>query len=148
MTNRKDVGGLILFGTIAVTYGLSIYYLLPYSLVSFNLSLAMSVFLFILFGMILALANLAINFMSYLNLLVCHTILIFEKKSIKLTVMKNLVAHKNRNQVTSLMYSLTLGFIIFLSIACKLPYYKEYNDNVKVRGYHGIAMIHYNMHMD
>lgn len=71
LTNRKDVGGLILFGTIAVTYGLSIYYLLPLSLVSFNLSLAMSVFLFILFGMILALANLAINFMSYINFIVC-----------------------------------------------------------------------------
>lgn len=70
LTKKKDVGGLILFGTIAVTYGLSIYYLLPLSLVSFNLSLAMTVFLFILFGMILALANLTINFMSYVNFIV------------------------------------------------------------------------------
>jgi hypothetical protein len=146
--NKKDVQGLILFGSVAVTYGLSIYYILPYSLVSFNLSLAMSVFLFILFGMILALANLAINFMVYLNFLVCQVLLILEKTNVKLTVSKNLTAHRNRNQMTSLMFSLTLGFIVFLSMAAKLPFYKEYNDIVKGRGYRGVDFSWSNLPMN
>lgn len=59
-----------------------------------------------------------------------------------------MTAHKNRNQVTSLMYSLTLGFIIFLYIACKLPYYKDYNDSLKGRGFHGLRLVEYNMNME
>jgi hypothetical protein len=56
-----------MFGSIAISYGFGVYYFLPLSLVSFNFSLAMSIFLVILFGMIFALAVLVINFMPYLN---------------------------------------------------------------------------------
>ena len=58
---------LLVFGSAAVTYGFSIYYLLPLALVSFNFSLAMSIFMVILFGMIFALAILSNNFMSFTN---------------------------------------------------------------------------------
>jgi hypothetical protein len=144
--NKKDVVSLVLFGSVSVTYGLSIYYLLPLSLVSFNFSLAMSVFLFILFGMILALTILALNFMSYINYLVWHVLLLCASKSVKLTVWNNLKAHKNRNKMTSLMFSLTLGFIVFLGIACRIPFYKEFNDQVK-GGYRSIVMYQYNIPM-
>ena len=36
------------------------------------------------------------------------------------------------------MFSLTLGFIVFLSIAARLPFYKEYNDYLKKRGTRGL----------
>ena len=145
-SNKKDVFSLVLFGSISVAYGLAIYYLLPLSLVSFNFSLAMSVFLFILFGMIMALTILALNFMSYINYIVWHILLVCASKSVKLTVWNNLKAHKNRNKMTSLMFSLTLGFIVFLSIACRLPFYKEFNDQVK-GGYRSIVMSQYNIPM-
>ena len=35
-------------------------------------------------------------------------------------VVKNLAAHRRRNQMTGLIYSLSLGFLIFLSIACRM----------------------------
>ena len=33
---------------------------------------------------------------------------------------KNLAAPRNRNQMTALIYSLALGFLMFLSISCRM----------------------------
>lgn len=95
--NKKDVTGLLVFGIIALCYGFGVYYLLPLSLVSFNFSLAMTIFLFILFGMLFALAILVINCMPYINRLVAFVLLYREPSSVRLVVQKNLIAHKNRN---------------------------------------------------
>jgi len=35
-------------------------------------------------------------------------------------VFKNLAAHRRRNQMTTLIYSLSLGFVLFLSISCRM----------------------------
>jgi uncharacterized protein YqhQ len=142
--NKKDVTSLLVFGVIALCYGFGVYYLLPLSLVSFNFSLAMTIFLFILFGMIFALAILIINFMPYIHKVVSFVILIRQPKSIKLMVKKNLIAHKNRNQMTTLMFSLTLGFIIFLNIVAKIPFYKELNEVSKGVGYTTINLGRFN----
>ena len=138
--NRKDVTGLIIFGVIALSYGFSIYYLLPLSLVSFNFSLATTIFLFILFGMIGAMGLLALNVLPYLNLAAARLFLCFESKSMRQTVVKNLIAHKDRNQMTSLMFSLTLGFIIFLNIVCKIPFSKDLADIQKQLGTSSITI--------
>ena len=126
--NKKDISGLILFGVISISFGFAVYYLLPLSLLSFNFSLAMSIFFAALFGMILSLALLSINIMPYINLIAARIFLFYERKSTKLLVLKNLLAHKDRNKMTSLMFSLTLGFIIFLNIVCKIPFSKDFND--------------------
>lgn len=136
-----------MFGIIAISYGFGVYYLLPLSLVSFNFSLAMSIFLFILFGMIFALAVLIINLMPYMNNIVANTFLFFEKKSVKLVVLKNLIAHKDRNKMTSIMFALTLGFIIFLSIVCRIPFEKDLSDLQKSIGVHSINIGRYNLPM-
>ena len=65
--NKKDVTGLLVFGTLALSFGFGVYYLLPMSLISFNFSMATSIFLAILFGMIMAMVILAINFMPFIN---------------------------------------------------------------------------------
>jgi hypothetical protein len=46
--------------------------------------------------------------------------LFFEQASIKAMVVKNLAAHRRRNQMTALIYSLSLGFLLFLSISCRM----------------------------
>jgi hypothetical protein len=76
--NKKDVTGLLIFGVIALSYGFGVYYLLPLSMVSFNFSLAMSIFFSILFGMIFSLAVIGINLMPYINFLILKLLLIFE----------------------------------------------------------------------
>jgi hypothetical protein len=137
-----------MFGTVAVLYGFGVYYLLPLSLLSFNFSLAMTVFLFILFGMIFALATMVINFLPYVNAVVASVLLFFEKKSVRIVVSKNLIAHKERNQMTALMFSLTLGFIIFLNIVCRIPFYKDFNDVAKSVGHQSITLTRSNQPQD
>ena len=129
---------MIIFGVLALSYGFGVYYLLPLSMVSFNFSLAMSIFFSILFGMIFSLAVIGINLMPFINFLILKIILIFENKSTKIIVYKNLIAHSDRNRMTSLMFSLTLGFIIFLNIVCGIPFNVERNTMLKHKGLHSI----------
>jgi hypothetical protein len=77
----------------------------------------MQIFLFILFGIIFGLTVLALKFQRSLETAFTHLLLFFEKKSLRTLVLKNLVANRNRNKMTAIVYSLGLGFIIFLNIA-------------------------------
>lgn len=49
-----------------------------------------------------------------------YVFLFYERESMKLLVLKNLTAHKLRNMMTSIIFSLALGFIIFLIVAYNL----------------------------
>jgi len=55
------MGSYIVFGTIAVVYGLSIYYFLPLAMLSFNFALILQIFFLILVGMLFGLSLLAFN---------------------------------------------------------------------------------------
>jgi len=46
--------------------------------------------------------------------------------------------------MTTLMFSLTLGFIIFLNIVAKIPFYKDQNDLTKGLGYTTINLGRFN----
>lgn len=46
----------------------------------------------------------------------------WEKGSMKQLVLKNLVAHKERNKLTALVYALTLGVVIFIVVLLNLNY--------------------------
>ena len=138
--NKKDVTGLLVFGSLALSFGFGIYYLLPLSLISFNFSMAMTLFLSILFGMIMALAILIINLMVYINSYVSKVLLFFERASTRLIVQKNLMAHQDRNRSTTMVLSLTLGFVIFLNIVARIPFAKDYHDELKIMGYSNIKI--------
>lgn len=60
-TKKQNNGSYIVFGTISVVYGLSIYYFLPLAMLSFNFSLILKIFFFILVGMLFGLSLLAFN---------------------------------------------------------------------------------------
>jgi hypothetical protein len=108
---------MVIFGTLAVIYGISIYYFLPLSLLSFNFGMILRIFFFILLGMLLGLCLLAINFQRILEVALVYICLFYETTSMRKLVLKNLTAHKTRNKLTALIYALSLGFIIFLIVA-------------------------------
>lgn len=58
---KVDPWPYIAFGTLSVTYGISIFIFLPISLMSFNLGMMLMIFFMILLGMIYGLAMLATN---------------------------------------------------------------------------------------
>lgn len=60
---------------------------------------------------------LALKFQRSIETAFTHLFLFFEQKSLRTLVLKNLVANRDRNKMTAIVYSLGLGFIIFLNIA-------------------------------
>jgi len=90
---------------------------LPLSLLSFNAGLLLGLFFFILLGLLLGLTLLSLNFQHLMEKLMTHLFLFWTNTSFKDLILKNLVAHKMRNRQTAIMYSLALGFVIFIVVA-------------------------------
>lgn len=59
--SKRNMVPMIAFGTLAIIYGISIFYLFPLALVSFNFALLLQIFFYILIGMFLGLVILAMN---------------------------------------------------------------------------------------
>ena len=78
------------------------------------------IFFFILLGMLLGLSLLALNVQRLLEIGLTYLLFFWEKESMKLMILKYLTAHKLRNRLTSIIYSLALGFIIFLIVSYQL----------------------------
>ena len=111
---------MVATGLAFTAYGVTIYYLLPLALMSFNLNLLSQIIIFIIIGLLFALTLLAFNIQSSMEWFLTHVFLCFEKKSTRSMVLKNLSSHRKRNQMTALIYSLALGFLIFLSISSRM----------------------------
>jgi Zn-dependent protease with chaperone function len=73
----RDAGQFLGFGIFAVLYGITLYYILPLSLLSFNLSMIMQIFLFILFGIIFGLTILALKFQRTIETVFTYLFLFF-----------------------------------------------------------------------
>ena len=110
----------MLFGSICVIFSMTVYYFLPYSLLTFNAALLLNIFFMILLGMILGVTLLAVNLRGALEFILINVLLCWEKKSMKTLLRKNLLAHKRTNKLTSVIYALSLGCIIFLIVAATL----------------------------
>ena len=100
-----------------VVFGFLIYYLLPLSLLSFNLALFFNMFFGLLLGLLFGLILLALNFQHMLERLLLRLFFFWERPQIPFIVRKNLIAHRARNRKTSIMFALSLGFIIFITVA-------------------------------
>mgnify|MGYP000848322605 FL=1 len=119
LSSKKIPWPTVTFSLLTIAFGMSVYYLLPLSLVSFNIGLMLSVFFWILLGMLLGLVMLSMNIQHLVERLVVSVLLCFASQSFRGLVVKNLVTHKLRNRKTATMYALTLGFIIFLVVGYK-----------------------------
>jgi ABC-type antimicrobial peptide transport system permease subunit len=104
-------------GVLLVVLGGSIYYLVPLALLSTNLALLLNLFLLLLAMMMLGLVTLALNAQHMLERAVVFALLCVERVAVRAVVLKNLVAHRRRNQLTTLMFALSLAFIIFLYVS-------------------------------
>jgi len=118
---RSDDGTIsptaLVVGVGLVVFGFLIYYLLPLSLLSLNLSLFFNIFFGILVGLLFGLIMLSLNFEHLVERLVVFLFFFWELRSIPQVVLKNLVSHRMRNRKTTIMYALSLGFVIFITVA-------------------------------
>ena len=97
-----------------------VYFVMPLAILSFDISLLLMIFFLILVGMLLGITLIALNLQSVIELAIVNSLLLFERKSMKLLIVKNLSAHRQSNRLTSIIYSLTLGCIIFVIVTADL----------------------------
>lgn len=106
--------GRVAFAIISAMFGISIYYFLPLSLLSFNIGLLINIFFWILVGMLLGFIMLTLNIQYLVERFVVYTTLFFTGSAIRSLILKNLASHRIKNRRVAMMYSLSVSFIIFI----------------------------------
>ena len=90
----KDTGPFLIFGTVVVLFGISIYYVLPLGLITQRLGLILTIFLVILLGMMTGLTLFVSNLQGFIEVALVYVFFFWEKKSMRILLRKNLSAHK------------------------------------------------------
>ena len=116
----KDVVPYLLFGSVSVIFGIGIYYGLPVAMLQLNFGLLLTLFFTILMALLLGLVLISVNLQGALEYLLMHLLLFWETKAMKTLLQKNMIAHKQKNRLTAIIYALTLGCIIFLLTSANL----------------------------
>ena len=93
----EDNSSIIISGSLIFLYGTLIYYGLPLALLTLNLSLLLAIFFVILLGMIAGLTLIAYNFERLVEVFIVRVLLFWETKAMRMLILKNLVAHKEKN---------------------------------------------------
>ncbi|KAL7750743.1 hypothetical protein RI367_003700 [Sorochytrium milnesiophthora] len=110
---------VVAVGLMLFVFGFGIYYFLPLSLLTDDLALLFNIFLVILIGMITGMVVLSLNLLPIVERILISTLFtinIFEAAGLQTVLAKNMITHRGRNKKTSLLYTLSLGFIIFLTV--------------------------------
>ena len=115
-----DFGTYMLFGSVSVFFGITIYYGLPSAMLQLNFGLILYIFFLLLMGLLVGLVLVSINLQGALEHALLHVLLFWETKAMKTLLRKNMVAHRRKNQLTAIIYALSLGCIIFLLTSANL----------------------------
>ncbi|KAA6380156.1 MAG: putative DUF214 family protein [Streblomastix strix] len=133
--------GLLLSGIILTGIGVGVYFFMPLAMLSMNMMM-LSILFFILLTMILiSLIMLALNVEFLLERLLAVAFLFWEARAVKTLAVKNLGAHRMRNRKTTLLFSISLAFIVFVNVMVSIALsmidtmiYMERGCNLDVRG--------------
>ncbi|EDR29721.1 hypothetical protein, conserved [Entamoeba dispar SAW760] len=102
----------IFIGLFITCFGFSTYILLPKSLLALNLSTMFTIFSILIICLLVGSILLIINIIPIIERLLLYLLYFWDKVGLSLTI-KNLLLHKTRNKKTSLLFALSLGFILF-----------------------------------
>ena len=86
-----------MYGSIAVVFGICIYYGLPVAMLQLNFGLILTIFFMILMGLLLGLVMITVNLQGALEYALMHILLFWETKAMKIILRKNMIAHKRKN---------------------------------------------------
>ncbi|KAA6386078.1 MAG: putative DUF214 family protein [Streblomastix strix] len=112
----KRPWSFLFFGIILSGIGSGMLTILPKSLITGKMSL-LTIILFVIFIMILTgFALITINFEFIIERIVGYVFLFWECVAVRKLAKKNLIAHRIRNRKTTLLFAITLAFIVFLNV--------------------------------
>eukprot|EP00004_Rigifila_ramosa_P022811 TRINITY_DN6304_c0_g1_i1.p1 TRINITY_DN6304_c0_g1~~TRINITY_DN6304_c0_g1_i1.p1 ORF type:complete len:1190 (-),score=307.13 TRINITY_DN6304_c0_g1_i1:20-3532(-) len=115
----EDLGMSLQQAVIAlllVMFGFMIYYLVPLSFVLGDLVIFFGILTTVLLGMLLGLIILSQSLQAKMEEIMLRLILWGDDRKLFVLISKNLNGHRKRNQKTSLMFTLSLAFVIFAGV--------------------------------
>jgi hypothetical protein len=113
----------VVIGVLLSVFGGALYFLVPAAFLGQNLKLMFTVFLAVLIGLLFGLVLMALNAQPLLERglsFLLFGILRMENRCLPIFVDRNLDSHRARNRKTSIMYALSLGFVIFLTVIVRV----------------------------
>ncbi|KPA82246.1 hypothetical protein ABB37_03358 [Leptomonas pyrrhocoris] len=113
-------GTMFGLGVLLFVFGFLVYFLFPTGLIVMNLSLIFYIFFAVLIGLLAGFVLLALNFERVCQVCISYLLLFAESKAVFSFMQKSLSAHRVRNRKTTLMYSLSLAFVIFITVAVQI----------------------------
>lgn len=108
--------GKVTFGIVATCYGLAVYYLLPRAMINMNLGLLITLFFIFLQGLLVGLVILSYSFEYLLEEFMASVLLFWANRTDYSLTVKNLSCHRMSNRRTSMIYALSVAFVIFIAI--------------------------------
>lgn len=111
-----------------------IYYLLPKGLINQNVGLLLFIFFIILEGLLIGLILLSYSFQYIFEKIVAYASLFWVNKTDFMLTLKNLSSHRFKNRRSSILYALSVSFIIFVSVGLQIQLQTIYNELLKKRG--------------
>ena len=105
---------------MTVVYGFICYYLMPKYLLTVDYGNMLRIFLFMIIGMVVGMCMLVLNLQTIMEWAIVKFYMIFEHQSLKKMVRNNLKHHRSEQKLTSLVYSIAFGMIIFMVAAYTL----------------------------
>ena len=119
----KDIGfrPLSFFvSVVVILIGFLVYYLIPYAFTYNNFPLFLGILQVMLLSMVLGLCLIATTLQPFLERIVLWCIVWGRDANLLSLMQKNMSAHRPRNQKTALMFTISLGFIIFAGASFSL----------------------------
>ena len=133
-THNKETNVFITVGVITFIYGFIIYYFLPLSLISSHFGLIGMVFLFILIGIVVGLVVLSLNIENTLQRCFTYILLFFMKGYMKQLIIKNIISHRLQNRKSSIMFSLSIGMFILVTVSVDIIIQSIQNEELMKKG--------------
>jgi hypothetical protein len=107
----------LLFGIGLAVFCFCIFYLVPMSLFTMNLGLLFTIFFLLLGGILFGFLLLLVNFEAYFQTFTSRLLFFWEHSAVFALLRSNLKAHRMRNRKTSLMFSSSVAFVVFVTVA-------------------------------
>ncbi|KAA6380953.1 MAG: putative DUF214 family protein, partial [Streblomastix strix] len=116
----KRPWSILISGVILTGIGAGVYLLLPASLVTGKMQLLAIVLFALLLMILIGFVMITVNFEFVFERLVAFVFFIWESKAVKFLAVKNLTAHRERNRKTTLLFSISLSFIVFINVMASI----------------------------
>lgn len=117
---REFPYGKLFLGFITFFFGFMIYYLLPKGLINQDIALLLLIFFSILVGLLLGLILLSYSFQYLFEKLIAYLVLFWVNRTDFRLTLKNMSAHRFKNRRSSLLYALSVAFVIFVSVGISI----------------------------